>query len=49
MTDKKNYTSAICSKANPNTCYSVQWYIKIVVKAGAILDTSNSAAGFGTI
>src|SRR5262249_6193278 len=26
MTDVKNFTSGICSKANPNVCYSVSWY-----------------------
>jgi hypothetical protein len=49
MTDVKNFTSSICSTANPNTCYSVQWYIKIVVKSGGVLDTTNSAAGFGSL
>jgi len=48
MTDVKNFTSQICSKNNPANCWPVNWYIKIVVRQGAILDFANSSAGFGT-
>ena len=49
MTTIKNLTSSICSKTNPNICASVNWYVKIVVKSGGILDTTNSTAGIGSL
>ena len=48
MTDVKNFTSSICTNANPSKCWSVNWYTEIIVKSGGTLDTVNSAAGFGT-
>jgi len=44
-----NFTSAVCSNSDNSDCSSVNWYVKIVVKPGGILDTSNSQAGFGTL
>ncbi|HLK03908.1 MAG TPA: hypothetical protein VKT53_05665 [Candidatus Acidoferrum sp.] len=49
MTQVKNFTSSICSKTSSGTCWSVNWYTKIVVKSGGILDTTNSSAGLGSL
>jgi hypothetical protein len=49
MTDIEDFTSKVCSKVTTTTCASVAWYLKIVVDAGAVLDTTNSKAGFGSL
>jgi hypothetical protein len=49
MTQVKNFSSSICVTASPTTCFNVAWYLKIVVKPGAVLDTANSAVGFGSL
>ena len=47
VTDTFDFTSKVCSKVVPSYCKSVQWYFKLVVDAGGVLDTANSKAGFG--
>ena len=48
MTQVQNFTSTVCSTANTSNCFNVNWYFKLVVKPGAVLDTTNSAAGLGS-
>jgi hypothetical protein len=48
LTQVQNFTSTVCSTVNPNICSSKAWYLKLVVKPGAVLDATNSAAAFGT-
>jgi hypothetical protein len=43
-----NFTSHFCSTTVSNTCYTQQWYVKIIVLPGALLDTTNSQAAVGT-
>jgi hypothetical protein len=47
-TSVQNFTSKFCSKSNPSNCFSKQWYVKIVVTPGSLLDYTNSTAGLGT-
>jgi hypothetical protein len=49
MTSVKNFTSSVCSKANPSNCYTVNWYLKLVVNSGGTLDTVNSTVNFGSL
>lgn len=49
MTSVLNFTSVVCSDTDTSNCYSVNWFVKIVVKPGGVLDTGNSQAGFGTL
>ena len=44
----ENFTAHFCSTLVANTCYTQQWYVKIVVDPGAFLDVGQSSAGLGT-
>jgi len=48
LTQVQNFTSAICSTVNTALCFPVSWYLKLVVSPGAVLDTTNSQANFGS-
>jgi len=48
MTQVQNFTAKVCSTLSTSTCFSQQWFFKLVVKPGAILDTTNSTAALGT-
>jgi hypothetical protein len=48
VTQVQNFTSTVCSTVNTSACFSVTWYLKLVVKPGAVLDTTNSQAAFGS-
>jgi hypothetical protein len=48
MTQVQNFTSRVCSTVITTACFPVTWYLKLVVKPGAVLDTANSQATFGS-
>jgi hypothetical protein len=48
LTQVENFTSTVCSTVNTSACFSATWYLKLVVKPGAVLDTTNSQAAFGS-
>jgi hypothetical protein len=48
MTQVENFTSTVCSTLNTSACFPVTWYLKLVVNPGAVLDTTNSQAAFGS-
>lgn len=48
LTQVQNFTSTVCSTVTPSACYSQNWYLKLVIKPGKILDTANSKAAFGS-
>jgi hypothetical protein len=48
MTEVENFTSTVCSTIVTNSCFSVNWFLKLVVDASGRLDFSSSAAGMGT-
>lgn len=49
VTQVENFTTTFCSTTVTTDCSSKQWYVKIVVKPGAQLDTADSAAGYGSV
>jgi hypothetical protein len=48
LTQVENFTSKGCSTVNTSLCFPVTWYLKLVVNPGAVLDTTNSKADFGS-
>lgn len=48
LTQVLNFTSTVCSTVTPSACYSQNWYFKLVVKPGKVLDTVNSKAALGS-
>jgi hypothetical protein len=48
ITQVENFTSTVCSTVNTSACFPVTWYLKLVVKPGAVLDATNSQAAFGS-
>ena len=43
----QNFTAKFCSTVDTSVSSPFQWYVKIIVKPGAILDTTNSKAAQG--
>jgi hypothetical protein len=48
MTQVQNFTTQFCSTTTQNDCSSTNWYVKLVVKSGGVLDTTNSQANTGS-
>jgi hypothetical protein len=49
MASTEDLTSKVYSTRVAVVCASVSWYVRIVVDPGAVLDTSNSKAGLGSL
>jgi hypothetical protein len=49
MTHIRNFTSQVCRTEGIFDCYSVSWYVKIVVNKGGNLDYNNSTANYGSL
>jgi len=49
MTEVENITSTVCNRVMPTVCSSVNWYVKLIVNPGAVLDTTSSTAGLGSL
>jgi hypothetical protein len=48
LTQVQNFTSTVCSKVVTTACFPVAWYLKLVVTPGAVLDSVNTKAAFGS-
>lgn len=48
LTQVVNFTTKFCSTVVLSDCQSVNWYEKLVVKSGGVLDFTNSNAGLGS-
>jgi hypothetical protein len=48
MIQVQNFTSSVCNPKQPKSCIAVDWFLKLVITPGHILDTVNSKAGLGT-
>ncbi|MGO9323783.1 MAG: IPT/TIG domain-containing protein [Terracidiphilus sp.] len=48
VTQVQNFTTKFCSTTTSNDCYSITWYLKLVVDPGSHLDAAKSSAGLGS-
>lgn len=48
MTEVQNFSTQFCSTTSAGDCKRITWFVKVVVKPGAQLDTTNSKAGYGS-
>ena len=48
ITQVENFTSTVCSTVSTGACFSVNWYLKLVVNPGGVLDTVNCKAALGS-
>lgn len=49
VTQVQDFTTTFCSTVSQNDCKSINWYLKVVVKPGAQLDTTNTKAALGAL
>ena len=48
LTQVQNFTDKYCSTTSTNDCFTITWFLKLVVDPGAQLDTSKTQAGLGS-
>jgi hypothetical protein len=48
ITQVQNFTDKYCSTTKSNDCYTITWFLKLVVDPGAKLDTAKTQAGLGS-